>query len=895
MIPALDVALASGTRLGCYEILSPLGAGGMGEVYRAHDTKLKRQVAIKILPPSVSADPERLSRFQREAEVLAALNHPHIAAVYGLEDSGGVKALVMELVDGEDLAQRLIRGAIPLHDTLPIAKQIAEGLEAAHDRGIIHRDLKPANIKIRSDGTVKVLDFGLAKPVDSRPASGDLSTSPTITTPAMTQAGMVLGTAAYMSPEQARGRPVDKRADIWSFGCVLYEMLTATRPFAGEDVSEVAASVLAREPDWSRLPADLSPALGVLIRRCLQKNPKQRIGDMQDVRLALEGAFDVSQPSGDVSSHNRWSARNLALVIAAVVATTAAVTGLAAWILLRSEGPRSVTRLQMLLPAGQTFYFNGRPIVAISPSGRQVAFQAGLGLWLRSLDELEAKPIPGAEGEARGPFFSSDGRWLGFYAAGELRKVSVTGGAPVALTKAVNPWGATWGADNMILYGQGSKGIWRIPAAGGTPEQVVAVADGELAYRPQLLPGGEWVLFTLRPRGVGSWNRAQIVIQSLATRERVVLIDGGRDARYLPNGYLIYGLNGSLLAVPFDLRARRIAGGAVPLVRDVFDSGTISGAVHFDVAADGSLIYVPRIDTALRLAWVDRNGREETVPGEPRPYRHPRVSPDGTRIAVEIEDPNNTNVWVGDSKRGGFAQLTRGEDIGSDPMWTRDGRHIVFSSVRGPEGLFLQAADGSEAAQHLTDGVNGARATSWTSDGKLVYEELAGDDVLVRSLTDGAAPQQIRLFDAPEYFNERLPMMSPDGRWLAYQSTESGKMEIYVRPFPNVRSARWQISEGGGFAPLWSPDGREVFYRNADSIVAVKIRTEPTFGVVSSGALFNLAGYVLAGTRGVRYDVGRDGRFLFLKSDSPGDSASRQDIVVVANWFEELKRLVPAK
>jgi len=889
------MALASGTRLGCYEILSPLGAGGMGEVYRAHDTKLKRQVAIKILPPTVSSDPERLSRFQREAEVLAALNHPHIAAVYGLEDSGGVKALVMELVDGEDLAERLIRGALPIHDTLAIAKQITEGLEAAHDRGIIHRDLKPANIKIRSDGTVKVLDFGLAKPVDSRTASGDLSTSPTITTPAMTQAGMVLGTAAYMSPEQARGRPVDKRSDIWSLGCVLYEMLTGTRPFAGEDVSEVAASVLAREPDWSRLPADLPPALGVVIRRCLQKNPKQRIGDMQDVRLALEGAFEADQPSGGVTPRNRRSARTLALVIGSAVLATAAATGLAAWMLLRSDSPRSVTRLQMPTPAGQTFYFNGRAIVAISPSGRQVAFQAGLGLWLRSLDELEAKPIPGAEGEARGPFFSSDGQWIGFYAAGELRKVSVTGGAPVTLTKAVNPWGATWGADNVILYSQGPKGIWRIPAAGGTPEQVVAVADGELAHRPQLLPGGEWVLFTLRPRGVGSWNRAQIVIQSLTTRERVVLIDGGRDARYLPNGYLIYGLNGSLLAVPFDLRARRIAGGAVPLVRDVFDSGTISGAVHFDVAADGSLIYVPRIDTALRLTWVDRNGREETVPGEPRPFRHPRVSPDGTRIAVEIEDPNNTNVWVGDSKRGGLAQLTRGEDIGSDPIWTRDGSHIVFSSVRGPEGLFVQAADGSEAAQHLTDGVNGVRATSWTSDGKLVYEELAGDDVLVRSLTDGASPQQIRVFDAPDYFNERLPVLSPDGRWLAYQSTESGRMEIYVRPFPNVRSARWQISEGGGFAPLWSVDGREIFYRNTDSIVAAQIRTEPTFGVVSSNALFSLAGYVLAGTRGVKYDVGRDGRFLLLKSDSPGDSASRQDIVVVENWFEELKRLVPTK
>ena len=407
-------------------------------------------------------------------------------------------------------------------------------------------------------------------------------------------------------------------------------------------------------------------------------------------------------------------------------------------------------------------------------------------MWLRSLGQLEARQVPGTELEGRSPFFSPDGQSLAYYAAGELKRVSVTGGAPVTLAKIVNPWGASWADDDRIFYGQGRDGIWQIPAQGGTPERVIAVGEGELAQGPQLLAGGEWMLFTLRPRGVGSWNRAQIVIQSLSTGERTVLIDGGRDARYVPPGHLIYGLNGSLLAVPFDLRTRRVTGSAVPVVRSVYDAGTITGAVHYGVAADGS-------------------------------------------------------------------------------------------------GM----------AEHLTDGAGGVRALTWTPEGRLIYEELAATDVRVLSLGGGSAPQLIPLFDAPEYFYERLPALAPDGRWLAYQSIESGTMEIYVRPFPNVSSGRWQISSGGGFAPLWSREGREIFYRNASSIVAVQIQTDPVFRVMTSSPLFNLGGYVLAGQRGIRYDVGPDGRFLLLKNDSPADVGLRRNIVLVQNWTEELKRLVP--
>jgi serine/threonine-protein kinase len=401
------------------------------------------------------------------------------------------------------------------------------------------------------------------------------------------------------------------------------------------------------------------------------------------------------------------------------------------------------------------------------------------------------------------------------------------------------------------------------------------------------------VLFTLLPAGVGSWNRANIVAESLTTHQRVTLVEGGRDARYLSSGHLIYAVNGALLAAPFDLRARKIVSGAVRVVDNVFDAGTITGAAHFDVNAAGSLVYVPRIGNALRLTWVDRRGNEEAIPGELRPYRHPRVSPDGTRIVVEIEDPANTDVWVGDARRGTFARLTTNEDVDSDPIWTPDGSRVVFASVRGKTGLFSQAADGSGAAAHIADGTGGVRPLTWTSAGELLYEELAGPAVQVLPLVGREAVRQIALFDMPEYFNEKLPAISPDGRWIAYQSTESGGMEIYVRPFPNVSAGRWQISAGGGFAPLWSRNGQEIYYRNDRSLMAAAIKTTPTFTPAPPEVLFRLGDYVLAGTRGIRYDVAPDGRFLLMKDEDGRETRDR--IVVVQHWFEELKRLVPAR
>jgi serine/threonine-protein kinase len=582
----------------------------------------------------------------------------------------------------------------------------------------------------------------------------------------------------------------------------------------------------------------------------------------------------------------------------AVGVLAAAVAGTVAWRAAQRGDTPVVARMRLTLPPGNDFYFNGRHLIAISPSGRLVAYSAGLGLWTHSLDELEARPVAGAETEGRSPFFSPDGQWLGYYAAGELRRAPVTGGTPVKIATAVNPWGATWDTDGRVYYGQGPDGVWRVPATGGTAERIIAVNPGEQAQSPQLLPDGEWLLFTLLPSGIGSWNRANIVVQSLKTNERVTLIEGGRDAKYLTSGHVIYAVNGTVRAAPFDVRGRRLTGQSVAVLQNVFDSGTITGAAHYAVNASGSLVYVPRIGNALRLTWVDRRGNEEALPGELRPYRHPRVSPDGARIVVEVEEPANTDIWVGDARRGTFARLTTNEDVDSDPIWAPNSADVVFASVRGKTGVFAQRADGSGEATHIADGTGGVRPMTWTAAGELVYEELAGSAVQVQPLAGGTAARPLSLFSMPEYFNEKLPAISPDGRWIAYQSTESGSMEIYVRPFPEVSAGRWQVSVGGGFAPLWSHDGREIFYRNDRSLMAVAVtpgdaRTAArSFSAAPPASLFRLGDYVLAGTRGIRYDVARDGRFLLLKDEEGRETRDR--IVVVQNWFEELRRLVAA-
>ena len=723
--PAQLMALTVGDRLGHYNVTALIGEGGMEQVYRATDTQLGRDVALKILPDAFAADPDRLARFQREAHVLASLNHPNIAAIYGIERSEDTQALVLELVEGPTLADRISKGPIPLDEALPIAKQIAEALEAAHEAGVIHRDLKPANIKVREDGTVKVLDFGLAKALD--PArEGDPSQSPTLTA-AATQLGVIMGTAAYMSPEQARGKPVDKRSDIWAFGVVLYEMLTGTRPFQGEDVSLTLASVMKSDVNVQVLPAALPETLRTVIRQCLQKDPKRRIRDVGDLQLAMEGAFETAvSATAEPTAAPRLQLWQRPVPVALAVLLVAIITGLAVWSLTRPAPPPPalVTRFPIPLVAGQSFAPPGRQLVAISPDGSDVVYATTTGLWRRPVDQLEAIQVPGTEG-AREPFFSANGQSIGFWTLGQLKKVSVSGGAPVTIADLPrNVGGFRWGADDRILFSQGSAGIWRVPGTGGTPEVVIEVGAGERAHGPQLLPGGEWVLFTLQSAGVGAWDLAQIVVESLVTGDRAVVIEGGRDARYVASGHLVYASNGVLLAVPFDVGSRQVTGGPVPLVDGVRMATGNPGAAaaHFSMSTNGSLVYLPGLTGGggNTLVWVDREGGEEPLVGiDPGDYDSVRVSPDGARLALTRGSPRD--IWTYDVARGTTSPVTTDASDDWVPLWTPDGQRLVFTSDRS---LVSKAADGTGEADRVLARDGDLFADAWLPDGvTLVFTE----------------------------------------------------------------------------------------------------------------------------------------------------------------------------
>ena len=822
-------------------------------MYRARDTKLDRDVALKVLPQAFTDDLDRLARFEREAKVLASLNHPNIGHIYGLEEAEWQKALVLELVEGPTLAERIKQGPIPVDEALPIAKQIAEALEAAHEQGIIHRDLKPANVKVKDDGTVKVLDFGLAKAFQPDASDVSASMSPTISlTAAATQMGMVIGTAAYMAPEQAKGKVVDKRADVWAFGAVLYEMLTGQRAFGGGDVSDTLAMVLMKEVDWSTLPADTPGSVWRLLERCLARDPKQRIRDIGDAQLAMDGAFEttgrtLSEPAVAPQLQVWQRPIPLALAVLALIA----ITGLAVWSLIR-PGPQAVARFEIPLRAEETFTGLGRHAVAVSPDGLQIVHTTTAGLALRSLDQVTPVLVAGTDGGAREPFFSPDGQSIGFYtqSSNQLQKVFTSGSAPVTLGDAQNPSGARWGADDMILYGQGSEGIWRVPGTGGTPEQVIAVEDGEQAHGPQMLPDG-WVLFTLRPAGVSSWDAAHIVMQSLETGERVVLIEGGRDAPYVETGHLVYALNGVVTAIAFDLDAREVLGGPVPLVEGV-QVAPPTGAVHFSVAGNGSLVYIPGWAGAaggLRtsLAWVTRTGEDTPMAAPFRNYGDPRVSPDGTRVAVAVLG-DNTDVWIWHLDDGPLTRLTFDEGLDAFPLWTPDSSRVVFTSTRDGGGLFWRAADGTGAVERLLESANNPWPWGWSTDGRLVFDQQGDIGVLT---VEGDRTVEMLL---ETEFGEEVPALSPDGRWIAYQSNESGRSEIYVQPFPNVDDGKWQVSTNLGFDPVWSPDGRHLFFATVPfRMMVAEVETEPTFSPGTPTEAFDLSAYRMAGG-GRRYE-----------------------------------------
>jgi len=921
------MSLVRGTRLGPFEIGTPLGAGGMGEVYRARDTRLNRDVAIKILPAIFALDADRLARFKREAQVLAALNHPHIAAIYGLEETDGVQALVLELVEGPTLADRIANGPIGVPEALPIARQIAEALEAAHEQGFIHRDLKPANIKVREDGSVKVLDFGLAKltgPAEAGPyvhqSAGagfgrpELSQSPTITTPAATGIGMILGTAAYMSPEQARGKVVDKRADIWAFGCVLYEMLTGQHACPGEDVTETIAAVVKGEPDWSALPATLPPTLRVYLRRCLQKNLRDRLHDIGDMRLAIDGAFDVLPPSPQTSAEAvgttlPWRSPTAGAVALALILVAAAAT----WWLKPPAAERPAPLRRFAISTGQAplGIANRNRDVAITPDGSRLVYFAGLGanrqLYVRALDALEGTPVRQA-GRFFEPFVSPDSRWVGFNDEADfvLRKMPIAGGPPVTITAVGREiLGATWGPDDTIVFAttEAGTGLRRVPAGGGTPTVLTTPdkARGEILHAwPEFLPGGRTILYTIQSGERG--DDYQIAALNLDTGEQTILVPGGSSSRYAADGYLVYSLENTVRAVRFDAARLELVGDAVTVLERVPTKPF--GGANFSVSADGTLTYVSGAASVARrrLVWVDRSGMREPLDAPLREYNDVRLSPDGSRAALAVRD-EQADIWIWDFARKTLTRLTADPGIDGSPVWAPDGRQLVFSSGRtGVVNLFIQAPDGAGSVRRMTESPYAQNPLSFSPDGsRLVVREdttdTPGDNSpsdLRLLVMDGSTRTQPLVNSA---FNERLAQVSPDGKWLAYQSNDSGRPEIYVRPFPNVDGGRWQISSSEGMQPAWARSGRELFYVAGDArLMSVAIREEN--GVFAAGnptVAVNGPFYPGVNPAGLRtYDVSPDGkRFLMLEVPVADTDADIGGIIVVLNWAEELKRLLP--
>jgi Tol biopolymer transport system component len=906
------VSLTPGSRLGPYEINAQIGAGGMGEVYRARDTKLGRDVALKVLPQAFAADPERLARMRREAHVLAALNHPNIAAIHGFEDTGDTHALVLEFVDGETLAHRIAQGPIPLDEALPIARQIAEALEAAHEQGIIHRDLKPANIKVRPDGMVKVLDFGLAKlnepALATRDAGldgakGPLSLSPTITSPAlMTRVGVLLGTAAYMSPEQTKGRAADKRSDIWAFGCVLYEMLTGRRAFDGEDMTDVLGAVARLDPNWEAVPPGVPDPIRTLMHRCLVKDPRARIGDIAAVRFVLDHQADpmTTAPVHQGSPPARSFVRRLQ--IPAAILITGATTAAAMVFLLPRPTPQPVTRLMVEASGDARVAIdpNDRAI-AISPDGSKVAYTGaratvyGAGvqssLFVRALDQLQPTLLAGP-GNVREPFFSPDGAWVGFFdPVIPLKKVSASGGPPIQLATLDSPSrGATWGPDDAIIYAtvNPETGLLRISSNGGEPI-VLTRPNQEKGERdhvwPHVLPGGRAVLFTIVPNG--PIEDAQIAVLDLRNSSYKVVLRGASDARYVEGGYLVYGLAGTLRAVAFDVDRLEVRGTPVPVLQQVVTTPT-GGAANFAVAANGTLAYVSGsgLGETRTVVWVDRDGHEEPLKVPPRAYASVRLSPDGTRIALDVRDEQN-DIWIWDLQRQTMTRLTFDPSTDNSPTWTPDGRRIAFMSSReGVPRLHWQAADGTGAAELLGD-VLGGQPFSFSPDGTRLL--FGAEDLAVLTI-DGRRRMEPLLKDA---WNAE---MSPDGRWLAYQSSESGRDEIYVRPFPNVNGGKWQVSAEGGTRPVWARDGRELFYYTASrGMIAVPIRAGTTFAAGTAAVVFGGPAFSVPAD-GRMYDMSADGRrFLMIKqAPATGErTAAPLQLVVVQHFDEELKRLVP--
>jgi len=870
------VPLTEGRQLLHYRLVGPLGEGGMGVVWRALDTSLDREVAIKVLPDAVAADSERLARFDREARLLASLNHPHVAGVYGLHEADGVRFLAMELVGGEDLSTRIARGPLPVGQALRIARQIAEGLEAAHERGIVHRDLKPGNVRLDAEGNAKVLDFGLAKGMEAAP-QGEMSNSPTLTA-AGTMAGMILGTAAYMSPEQAAGQAIDRRCDIWSFGVVLHEMLTGRRMFEAESVSHTLADVLRAQVDLADLPAATPPAVKRLIERCLVRDRKRRLRDIGEARIALEDA--IADPSGGVETAKPIAAgaKTPWLPWAIAAAAIAIAAGALVWGRRASErAPEPTLRFSVEMPNESTQRLGSGGQIAITPDGRNIVTsrvqRSGRGLQVRALDRFEPRFLEGTQGGAT-PVVSPDGEWVAYSLAAELYKVRLSGGSPsrISPVATVLNSGLSWGADDFLYYGRGSK-IYRVPAAGGEVEMLNPDGKEYLSY-PELLPGGRTLLCTLG----NDYNSSQLALFDLATRTVRDLGLAGSDGRYLPTGHLLFSNGANAFVVPFDLGKLAVSGSPTPVLPRVWID---QGEMQLAVAADGTVAYLPLAPggEGAKLVSVDLDGKVEPLLSQPLPFQainDLRLSHDGRRLMLS---GGNGALWMLDLDT---QTPTLMSEDGFYPFWSPDDREIVYGKAKTASyDIYRRPVDLSQPEKLVLDRENNLRSGDWTRQGIFIFrEEIPGKGMDLFTMSDLDDPSTVKpLLVGPD--DELAPTVSPDGRWLAFVSNYSGSDEIYVTTFPQP-GGRVQISIRGGDSPVWAPDGKTLYYFDGTALDAVSLETSPRLKVTGRRKIAE--GSFLTYRWSRQYDIDPSGR-RFVMIQTP----TRSSVEVIRNWFAELR------
>ncbi len=893
------MGIPPGTRIGAYTISASIGAGGMGEVYRARDTRLDRDVAIKILPPAFAADPERVARFEGEAKILASLNHPNIAQIFGIAgvDGLGTQALVMELVDGEDLSAIMARGPLPVPEALGIARQVADALEAAHARGIVHRDLKPGNIKVAGNGRVKVLDFGLAKATANDLSSQDAMNSPTIAAP-KTALGAILGTAAYMAPEQARGKAVDRRADVWAFGVVLYEMLTGRRAFAGEDLSEILAAVLRDSVALETLPADTPAAVHRLLRRCLQRDPARRLDSMGAARLEIDDA--TASPSDVGAARARTSARARFVkawpVVAAALVGALAVVGVTR--MWPQERPAPVRRLALPLSPEAERLSSTAPDVAVSADGRRVFYLAFSGktvaLIARSLDRFEEQAVPQLTATSASFTPSPDGEWIAFIRgnamAYELAKVAVAGGTPIPLTPLQYEWrGGSWGDDGAILYATEdvAAGIMRVrDGAAAETLTVPNTAEGELDHLwPHVLPDGTHALFVIQRRD----RTSDVAVLDLSSRSWRVLVPKATMPKYAASGHLLYAAGGALHAAGYDARRHRLTTKAIELVSGVAQKPSL--AASYDISRDGTLVYMPGRDVLQprALLWVDERGGQTPFEIGPKHYREIQIAPDGRRVAATIEEDGVTGLWVLDPDRQTTTRLTPPGLGVSSPVWSADGLKLAMAVTVATSlepGIYELPASGAGALRRLTTTTSdkGHFPTAWNADGTevLFYGALSdqGDILRVRV---GSKPEPVLATSAVEF----RPALSPDGRWLAYVSNEGGQLNVFVRPYPNVNDGRVAVSSNGGMYPTWTAGGKVLMYTAGPAVWAVP--------VTATGKTLTLG----KATPAMSWPAGAGGPWSVAANGSrhlvtmrPAEVPPRREFRVVLNVFGELNARV---